>query len=87
MGLRYKKFRAALAVAILRRASAIVLPAEFVQKVAQLGRQLGAFGTQILLQPFTHGIADRPAGLAVHLLAAFGLIANHGGFRGARLLK
>jgi hypothetical protein len=69
------------------RGVAVVALAQLVEKLAQPGRQIGTLGPQVLLQPFAYGIADRPAGLVVHLLAVIGLNANHDGFRWASLLK
>jgi len=61
--------------------SAVVLPAQLVEELAQPGGQVGTLGPQILLQPFAHSVADRPAGLVVHLLDVIGIEAKHDGFR------
>jgi hypothetical protein len=61
--------------------SVLVTPAQLVQEFAEPGRQVGTLGPQVLLQPFSHRIADRPAGLVVHLLDVIGIEAKHDGFR------
>src|SRR5581483_9218357 len=81
---KYLRPTVAMAVFVLASApweSALLQPAQLIEELAQPGRQVGTLRPQILLQPFAHGIADRPAGLVVHLLAAIGFGANHGGFR------
>jgi hypothetical protein len=47
----------------------------------EMGRQRGVNRPQILLQPFTHGLADRSAGLAIDLFSDVGGSAVHDEFR------
>ena len=42
----------------------IVAAAQLIDKLAQTRRQFGV-GTQVLLQPFADGVADRHAGLVI----------------------
>ena len=58
-----------------------VPPAQFVHQVLEVRGQARSFGAQALLQPFAHGVADRPAGLAVDRFAVVGGPAVHDGFR------
>jgi hypothetical protein len=45
----------------------------------KVGRQTRGLGAKALLQPFSHGVADRSAGLAIDGLAVVGDSAIHGG--------
>jgi hypothetical protein len=47
----------------------------------EMGWEARSFGTQALLQPFAHGVADRSAGLVIDLFAVIGDSAVHDGFR------
>ena len=58
---------------------AVLLP-QLVQKMLEAGRETGRFRAQALLQPFPHGVADRPAGLVVDPFAVVGASAVHDGF-------
>lgn len=44
---------------------------QLVHELFEMGRELG-FGTQALLEPFAHGIANRATGAAVDLFAVIG---------------
>jgi hypothetical protein len=59
----------------------VVPPAQFIHQMLEVGRQTRGLGVNISLQPFAHGIADRPAGLAIDLLAVVADSAIHGVFR------
>lgn len=69
-------------LALVRRAANIlaVAPAQFVHQLLEARRQAGKFGAQALLQPFAHGVADRPAGSVIDGFAAVSDSA-HDGFR------
>jgi len=45
----------------------------------QVGRQTRIIRTQVLLQPFTYGVADRSTGPMIDLFAAVGDSALHDG--------
>jgi hypothetical protein len=47
----------------------------------EAGREARSLRAQALLQPFTHGVADRPAGLAIDLFAVVVDSAAHEEFR------
>jgi hypothetical protein len=47
----------------------------------KVGRGTQGRGTQVLLQLLAYGIADRSAGLAIHLFALVAGSAVHGEFR------
>jgi hypothetical protein len=59
----------------------VVLPSQRIHQVPEAGRQLGIFRAKVLLQPFADGTADRPAGAAIDLFAAFVDSVGHRGFR------
>ncbi|WP_210161480.1 hypothetical protein, partial [Bradyrhizobium genomosp. III] len=54
---------------------AVALPQLF-HELLEMGRELG-FGTQALLEPFAHRIANRTAGPPVDLLTVIGKKASH----------
>jgi hypothetical protein len=64
-----------------RQPSIAVLPLQLIHEVPEVGRQLGIFRTKVLLQPFADGTADRSAGAAIDLFAAFVDSVGHRGFR------
>jgi hypothetical protein len=47
----------------------------------KVGRRTQEFGAKVLLQPFAYGVTDRPAGLAIDVLAVVADSAIHGVFR------
>jgi hypothetical protein len=49
---------------------AAVLPLQLIHQVAEMGRQLGIFGSKVLPQPFADATAYRSAGSAIDLFAA-----------------
>ena len=56
-----------------------VPPAQFIHQMLQVGRQTRMIRTQVLLQPFTYGVADRSTGPMIDLFAAVGDSALHDG--------
>jgi hypothetical protein len=58
-------------------AAVVVPPAQFVHQLFEVGGQVQGFGTQVLLQPLAHAIADRSAGLVIDLFALVGDSADH----------
>jgi hypothetical protein len=61
---------------------ALVVPfAQFIHQVLEVGRQTRRVGTQVLLQPFAYGVADRSARLSIDLFEGAGDSAVHGDFR------
>jgi hypothetical protein len=60
---------------------AVILPLQLIDEVPEVGRQLGIFRAKVLLQPFADGTADRAAGAAIDLFAAFVDSVGHRGFR------
>jgi hypothetical protein len=63
-----------------QRSIAAILPLQLVHQVPEMGRQFGVFRAKVLLQPFADGAADRSAGGAIDLFAAF-VDSVHRGFR------
>src|ERR1700688_4108507 len=64
----------------LVRGSARILAvplAQLVHQMLEMGRGAQGIGTQALLQPFAHGVANRPAGLAVDPFAVIGKLTVH----------
>ena len=55
-----------------------VLFAQFIHQVRQMGRQFGFERADVLLQSFAHGLAKRPAGLAIDLFAGVGVAVHDG---------
>jgi hypothetical protein len=55
--------------------------AQFVHEMLQVRGQTRRHGTQILLQPFAYGVADRSGGLAIDPFAVVGDSAIHREFR------
>ncbi|MGY4624928.1 hypothetical protein [Bradyrhizobium sp. USDA 4486] len=53
-----------------------VAPPQLVEEMLEMRRQ-PRFGADALLEPFTHGIANRAAGAPVNLFAVMGRRANH----------
>jgi hypothetical protein len=45
----------------------LVAPAQFIEQMPQMGGER-RFGVQALLQPFTHGVTNGPAGPVIELL-------------------
>ena len=64
-----------------RQRSALAFP-HLLDQPIQPRRGAHELRSQALLQPLAHGVANRPAGLAIDLLANLRFKANHGGFRG-----
>jgi hypothetical protein len=64
----------------LRAVLAVPL-AQFIHQMLKVGRQARRVGTQILLQAFAYGVANRSAGLVIDLFAFVGDSALHGEFR------
>jgi hypothetical protein len=60
---------------------AAVLPLQLVHQVPEMAGQFGSFGANVLLQPFTDATANRSAGGAIDLFAAFVDSAGHRRFR------
>ena len=59
----------------------MLAPAELVQQIRQMRRQIGFDWAQILLQPFADSVANRPACLVVDEFVAAVDSAVHGQFR------
>jgi hypothetical protein len=53
-----------------------VAPLQLVEELLQMRREPG-LGTQALLEPFAHGIANRAAGAPVNLFAVIGKRPSH----------
>jgi hypothetical protein len=64
-----------------------VAPAQFIHQMLQVGRKARRLRTQILLQSFAHGIADRSAGPVINLFAVVGDSAVHREFRSISIAK
>jgi hypothetical protein len=60
---------------------AAVLPLQLIHQVPEVRRQFGIFRAKVLLQPFADGTADRSAGGAIELFAAFVDSVEHREFR------
>jgi hypothetical protein len=65
--------RFSVSIKLVRVAVALL---QFVQELFEMRRQ-ARFGTETLLQPFAHGIANRAAGAPVDLFAVSGKKASH----------
>jgi hypothetical protein len=66
--------------ALVLRAVLAVPLAQFIHQMLQVGGQaLG--GTEVLLEPLAHGVANRSAGLVINRFAGVGDSAIHSGFR------
>ena len=57
-----------------------VPPAQFIHQVLEARGQARNLGAKAQLQPFAHGVADRPAGLVIERFVTVGDSA-HNGFR------
>ena len=59
----------------------VVPSAQFIHQMLEVGRGKQGVRTQVLLQPFAYGVADRSAGLAIELFAVVADSAIHNEFR------
>ena len=60
--------------------SIAIPPAQFIHQVLEVRGQARNLGAKALLQPFAHGVADRPAGLVIERFVTVSDSA-HDGFR------
>jgi hypothetical protein len=66
---------------LVRHFPALVTSAQFVQQMLKMGRKARGFRAKVLLQPLSHSVADRSAGLAIDRLDVVSDSAVHDEFR------